>query len=195
MSVYEYNWFMSAATVFDTDPDTGTDIGPVFGRDCGSGPGVLGGLLVRGHGLADELFGVLDAHGADAGVGALGELDRLIERLRAVRLRVIALSEAAGEVRRAGHASTGSWVARQTNTNPFAGARDANLAAALGMDTPADSPPVVASAARGRRPQPGVRQSRVRRPGTRQSGVRRPGTRQSRVRRAGRSWPGRGLGC
>lgn len=81
--------------------------------------------------------------------GTIAEIDRAIRRLESVKLRVVAAAERASVARESGLASTESWLARRTQSNPAQAAADCRLATALETDPTSEPRPCAEALANG----------------------------------------------
>lgn len=107
-------------------------------------PSVHDHALSRLDAAVEGLHRQLDALGSEPGPAVLAdpeavartvaEVERLCRRASSLKLRVVACANRSNAARRAGFASTGAWLARQTRASGVEGARVADLAEALDGD-------------------------------------------------------------
>ncbi|MBD8868877.1 HNH endonuclease signature motif containing protein [Nocardioides donggukensis] len=149
------------------DPDPGLTPGSGPGAGLGAAQGVEPGVGPAGPGVGPAGPGAGPGAGAGAGLGAghpasvvaavhavldrvevgelpvgqyaavVGEWERALRRMEAVKLRLVAAAAGSSVAADAGCASTGAWLARTTRTGTAAAAREARLAADLDRGLPA----------------------------------------------------------
>ena len=74
---------------------------------------------------------------ASSAAAALGQVDRVMARLDALRLGLVAAADRAAVAAQSGLTDTGAWLSAQTKAGPAAAAADVRLAAALDKGLPA----------------------------------------------------------
>jgi hypothetical protein len=84
----------------------------------------------RVHSVLDRCAGVEDLSGYAAS-GLIGELDRAVVRLQAMRLSLVAMVDKADVASDSGMTGTAAWLAAQTRSDGASAARDVRLATAL----------------------------------------------------------------
>ena len=93
-------------------------------------------LLRQMHTLLDRAD-TSDVVGAPAAASALREVDRLIARVQAVRLALLAEADRCQVAAQSGASGTPAWLASATRTDGAAASRDVRLASALDTTLPA----------------------------------------------------------
>lgn len=73
---------------------------------------------------------------ASSAAAALGQVDRVMSRLDAVRLALVAAADRAAVAAQSGLTDTGAWLSAQTRSGSAAAAADVRLATALDEDLP-----------------------------------------------------------
>lgn len=93
--------------------------------------------VLRGmHSLLDRVD-TSDVVGGSAAAGAVGEADRVIARMQAVRLALLAEADRCEVASQTGLSGTSAWLAAATRTDGAAASRDVRLASALDNGLPA----------------------------------------------------------
>jgi hypothetical protein len=104
-----------------------TQLRPVVG-------GPTGAALRTVHRALDE---VTAGPGGTDPAGLIGEVDRAITRLQALRLELVRAADRARVSSRSGASGTAAWLASATRADTASASRDVKLAAALGDSLPA----------------------------------------------------------
>jgi hypothetical protein len=107
-----------------------TQVQPVAGGATGEG-------LRTVHRALDDIAVQVESAGVADPMHLIGEVDRAITRLQAVRLSLVRAADRAQGAAESGASGTAAWLAAATRSDTAAASRDVKLAGALGESLPA----------------------------------------------------------